>query len=247
MHRTRYEMSGLKRSSIQALTFDVFGTVVDWRSSIRREVEALARSKEIRLDGAKFADAWRALYQPSMEQVRRGELPWTPLDLLHRMSLERILEQFGLAGLSEEEVDHLNTAWHRLDPWPDVLAGLSRLRRDFILVTLSNGNVALLVNMAKRAGLPWDAVLGAETARHYKPEPEAYLQTAALLGLRPEQCMMVAAHNGDLIASGELGFRTAFVLRATEHGPDQKTDLAPEREFDIVAQDFIDLAAQLGS
>jgi 2-haloacid dehalogenase len=240
-------MNALNRSEIRALTFDVFGTVVDWRAGVSREVEALARSNGVPLDGAKFADAWRALYQPSMERVRRGDLPWMPLDELHRRSLQQILPQFGLSRVSEAQIDELNRAWHRLDPWPDVLAGLARLKRNFILVTLSNGNLALLVNLAKHAGLPWDAILGAETARHYKPQPEAYLQTAALLGLRPEQCMMVAAHNRDLVAAGDLRFRTAFVLRPTEHGPDQKTDRAPEREFDIVAKDFVDLAAQLGS
>ncbi len=232
-------------SEIRALTFDVFGTVVDWRTGIIREAEAIGHSRGLRIDAANFADAWRALYQPSLERVRRGELPWTRLDDLHRMALERIMPDFGLTGLGEEQIDHLNRAWHRLDPWPDAVDALTRLKRKFILATLSNGNVALLVNMAKRAGLPWDAVLGAEVARHYKPQPEAYLRTADLLGLKPEQCMMVAAHNSDLIAAGALGFKTAFVFRRTEHGPNQTTDLAPQRDFDIIAGDLADLAGRL--
>ena len=239
-------MRELDRSRTRALTFDVFGTVVDWRGSIVREGEGLGALWGIRLDWARFADAWRALYQPSLERVRRGELPWTRLDDLHRMALEKILSDFGATGLNEEQIEHLNRAWHRLDPWPDAIAGLSRLKRQFILATLSNGNVALLVNMAKRAGLPWDAILGAEVARHYKPQPEAYLRTADLLGLKPDQCMMVAAHNSDLIAAGKLGFRTAFVPRRTEYGPNQKSDLTAESEYDVVAENFIDLAAELG-
>lgn len=232
--------------SVKALTFDVFGTVVDWRSGVIREGEALGRAKGLDVDWARFADAWRGLYQPAMERVRSGAMPWTRLDDLHRMSLERLLAEFGIGGLSEDEIDHLNRAWHRLDPWPDAVPGLTRLRRRFILATLSNGNVALLVNMAKRAGLPWDAILGAEVARHYKPQPQAYLTTADLLGLRPEQCLMVAAHNGDLQAAAALGFRTAFVPRPREHGPGQTTDLRPDRSWDIVATDFGDLAARLG-
>ncbi|OLD96137.1 MAG: haloacid dehalogenase [Candidatus Rokubacteria bacterium 13_1_20CM_4_68_9] len=164
---------------VKALTFDVFGTVADWRGSITREGEALARSKNIHgVDWAKFADAWRALYQPMMQEVRSGRRPWTKLDDLHRMNLDRVLRDFSITGLSEPEIDHLNRVWHRLDPWPDVVAGLTRLKRKYILATLSNGNVALMVNMAKRAGLPWDVILGAEVARAYKPQPEAYLRSA---------------------------------------------------------------------
>ena len=232
--------------SVRALTFDVFGTVVDWRRSIIREGEALGRAKGLSVDWAKFADAWRGLYQPALSRVRKGELGWTKLDDLHRMSLDRLLEDFGIRGLDESEIDHLNRAWHRLDPWPDAVPGLTRLRQRFILATCSNGNVALMVNMAKRAGLPWDAILGAEVARHYKPQPEAYLITVEMLGLRPAQCMMVAAHNGDLAAAAGCGLRTAFVPRPLEHGPGQATDLTPTREHDVVAKDFEDLAKQLG-
>jgi 2-haloacid dehalogenase len=231
---------------VRALTFDVFGTVVDWRRSIVREGEALGRARGLHVDWARFADAWRGLYQPQLERVRSGQAPWTPLDALHREALDRLLAESRITGLTEAEIDHLNRAWHRLDPWPDTVPGLQRLKRRFVLATLSNGNVALIVNMARHAGLPWDAVLGAEVARHYKPQPEAYLTTAALLGLAPAQCMMVAAHNGDLAAAAGLGFRTAFVARPTEHGPGQTTDLAPARAWDVVADSFVDLAARLG-
>ncbi|MGH7278056.1 MAG: haloacid dehalogenase type II [Candidatus Rokuibacteriota bacterium] len=234
--------------SVKALTFDVFGTVVDWRSSIVREGQAFGRDKGLRhVDWVKFADAWRALYQPMMDRVRTGKLPWTKLDDLHRMSLERLLAEFDARNLSEGEIDHLNRAWHRLDPWPDAFLGLTRLRRKYILATLSNGNVALMVNMAKRAGLPWDVILGAEVAGHYKPQPQAYLRTADFLGLRGEECMMVAAHNGDLAAARKCGFRTAFVRRPTEHGPQQSTDLEPAERWDVVAESFTDLAGQLGA
>src|SRR5437762_9174063 len=233
-------------ASIKALTFDVFGTVVDWRSSLIREGEALGRAKGLKVSWTAFADAWRGLYQPMLEQVRSGAMPWTKLDDLHRMALDQLLVQFGVTGLTEAEIDHLNRAWHRLDPWPDAVAGLTRLRRRFILGTCSNGNVALIVNMAKRAGLPWDAILGAEPARHYKPQPEAYQITAEMLGLKTEQCMMVAAHNGDLKAAASCGLRTAFVPRPSEHGPGQSTDLAPAQAWDVVATDFVDLAAKLG-
>lgn len=233
-------------SGVRALVFDVFGTCVDWRSGVIREIEAAARRRGVAVDAAALADAWRGRYQPAMERVRSGERPWTVLDVLHRESLDALLPDFGLAMLAEEEREDLTRAWHRLDPWPDVLPGLARLRRRYILATLSNGNVALLVNMARRAGLPWDAVLGAEVARHYKPQPPAYLVTADLLGLPPGECLMVAAHNGDLAAAGALGFRTCFVPRPEEYGPAQRGDLVPERDWDVVARDFVDLAGQLG-
>jgi 2-haloacid dehalogenase len=233
-------------AAVRALTFDVFGTVVDWRTSIIEEGRLLGREKGTDIDWEAFADAWRGRYQPSMSRVRDGEIPWTNLDSLHRASLDELLEEFGINGLDEREKDHLNRAWHRLRPWPDSVEGLTRLKRKYILATLSNGNVALLVNMAKNAGLPWDAVLGAEPARHYKPQPQAYLITAELLGLAPHQCMLVAAHNDDLVAAGTLGFRTAFVPRPTEYGPDQKTNLRAEHDFDLVGKSFVDLAEQLG-
>lgn len=233
-------------TTIKALTFDVFGTVVDWRSSVIREGRALGQAKGLAVDWAKFADAWRGQYQPMIERVRSGQLPWTKLDDLHRMSLDGLIEEFQLKGLSEAEIDHLNRVWHRLDPWPDAVPGLERLKRRFIVAALSNGNVALIVNMAKHAGLPWDTVLGAEVARHYKPQPEVYLTSAELLGLRPDECMMVAAHTGDLAAASRLGFRTAFVARPAERGPAQARDARPEGEWDIIAESFLDLADRLG-
>jgi len=231
---------------IRALTFDVFGTVVDRRGSIAREVEAVAKRKGVGIEGTAFAEAWRDLYQPAMTKVRKGERPFVKLDVLHRENLEAILPRFGLNGLNEAERDDLNRAWHRLDPWPDVVEGLTRLKRKFILATLSNGNVALMVNMAKRAGLPWDTILGAEVARAYKPQPEAYLSACDMLGLKPEQVALVAAHNGDLVAASKCGLRTCFVLR-NEHGPKQTTDLKAEHNFDHVATSFVDLADRLGA
>lgn len=233
-------------SAIRALTFDVFGTVVDWRTSVAREVDAFARSHGLGLDGHAFADAWRSLYQPSMEQVRSGARPWTRLDDLHRESLLTLLDRFGVTGIPEDEIERLNHAWHRLDPWPDVVEGLTRLKRKFIIATLSNGNVALMVNMARRAGLPWDMILGAEVARAYKPQPRAYEAAADLLGLAPAACMMVAAHNADLHAAAKSGFHTAFVARPTEHGPGQTRDLAAEPGIDIAAGSFTELADLLG-
>ena len=233
--------------AVKALTFDVFGTVVDWRSSIIREVEDFSRRKGVAIDAASFADEWRGAYQPSMQRVRSGELPWTRLDDLHRMSLEGLLRRFGVSDAEPAEIDRLNRAWHRLSPWPDSIAGLTRLRRKYVLATLSNGNVALLVNMAKHAGLPWDCVLSAELARHYKPDPETYRMAADLLGLAPHEVMMVAAHNGDLVAARAEGLRTAFVARPTEYGPRQTKDLRAEHDFDVVARDFVDLAGKLGT
>ena len=231
---------------IKALTFDVFGTVVDWRSSIIAEGEALGARLGIKADWAAFADAWRAGYQPAMTRVRHGELPWTKLDALHRMTLDRLLAEFGIAGLAESEVAALNLAWHRLRPWPDSVAGLARLRRRFTLATLSNGNVSLLADLSKSAGLPFDCILSAELARHYKPDPETYLMAAEMLSLEPHEILMVAAHNSDLVAASTQGLRTAFVARPKEHGPGQKTDLTAERSFNIVAGDFLDLADRLG-
>jgi 2-haloacid dehalogenase len=239
-------MAASTLAGVKALGFDVFGTVVDWRSSIIREGEALGRAKGLDVNWEAFTDAWRGLYQPGLDKVRTGAMPWTRLDDLHRMSLDRLLVDFEIRGLSESEVDHLNRVWHRLDPWPDSVPGLTRLRKKYVLATLSNGNIALMVNMAKRAGLPWDAILGAEPARHYKPQPEAYLRTADFLGLRPEECMLVAAHNGDLAAAARVGFHTAFVRRPTEYGPTQTKDLRAEGAWDVVAESMVDLAAKLG-
>ena len=225
-------------SDVKALTFDVFGTVVNWRDSIAREAKSFLGPKGYEKDWHAFADRWRARYQPAMEKVRKGERPWARLDDLHRENLVELLKEFEISGLGEADIDHLNRAWHRLDGWPDSVEGLTRLKRKFILATLSNGNVALMVNMAKHAGLPWDVILGAEVAHAYKPQPEAYDRSAALLDLKPEQCMMVAAHNGDLVAARSRGFHTAFVSRPLEHGPNKTRDLKAEHDFDVDRRRF---------
>lgn len=234
---------------VRALLFDVFGTVADWRSGIAREAASfLARHGKAREDAAAFADAWRGRYQPAMEEVRSGRRPFVRLDTLHRENLEAAIAQFGIdpVRVPAAELDDLNLAWHRLDPWPDVVAGLARLKMRYIIAPLSNGNIALMIDMARRAGLPWDAILGAEVAQAYKPMPEAYLRTAEILAMRPAELCMVAAHNGDLAAARACGLRTAFVPRPREHGPGQTTDLQPEQDWDMVAADFADLARRLG-
>ena len=233
-------------ASAKALVFDTFGTVVDWRSSVAREVEALATRKGVTLDAAKFADAWRAGYGPSMNRVRQGELPWTKLDTLHRMTLDKILVDFNFTGLNAEEKDALNHAWHRLTPWPDAVAGLTRLKKKFIIAPLSNGNISLMTDLAKHSGLPWDVILGAELVHHYKPDREVYQSAADILDLEPADVMMVAAHLGDLRAAKGVGLRTAFVTRPKEFGPDGKPDLKGDASVDLSATDFNDLARQLG-
>lgn len=231
--------------AVKALAFDVFGTVVDWRGSLIREGKLLGRRKKLKVDWAAFADAWRAGYRPAMARVRSGELPWTRIDDLHRMILDGLLAKFAIRGLSEDEIDHLNRAWHRLRPWPDAKAGLVKLKRKRIIATLSNGNVSLLTNMAKHAGLPWDCILSAEVMRHYKPDPETYLGAADLLGVKPQELMMVAAHKDDLHAARACGLKTAYVPRPREYGPTVKVDVAREPAFDLHARDFNDLARQL--
>jgi len=233
-------------ADVEAMTFDVFGTVVDWRSSIIREGEQLTVRTGIEVDWPRFADAWRAGYGPAMRRVRSGELPWTRIDDLHRMILDGLIPEFGLTALDEAARDDLNRVWQRLSPWPDTVSGLTRLRTRYVLASLSNGNVALLVNMAKHSGLPWDAVLSAELAHQYKPDPEVYLTAADLLGLEPEQVMMVAAHKGDLRAAAALGFKTAYVPRPLEYGPDREIDTTPDPSFDVNATDFNGLADRLG-
>jgi 2-haloacid dehalogenase len=219
----------------KALLFDVFGTCVDWRTSVAREAAVLG------LPGEAVADAWRGRYQPQLETVRSGEREWVVLDVLHREALDDVLDELGLE-LGENERDELTLAWHRLDPWPDTVAGLTRLKERFILAPCSNGHIAQSVNLARHTGLPWDAILGAEIARAYKPDPKVYLASVHALGLEPHDVCMVAAHNGDLLAAQAVGLRTAFVPRPAEHGPAQTTDLAPEGDYDVVATDFWQLA-----
>jgi 2-haloacid dehalogenase len=238
---------GGQPSSVKALVFDTFGTVVDWRTSVSIEVQQLARTKQLTIDGAAFADAWRGGYGPSMNRVRSGDLPWTKLDDLHRMILDRILSDFGVTTLTDSEKADLNRAWHRLKPWPDSPGGLARLKKKFIIAPLSNGNVSLMTDLARFAGLPWDCILGAELVRHYKPDKEVYLSAATFLDLQPGDVMMVAAHLGDLRAAKGVGLRTAFVTRPLEFGPGGKPDLKADASVDVAAKDFNDLAAQLGA
>jgi len=233
-------------SRIKALVFDVFGTVVDWRSSVIRHAENFGKAHGITADWVNFAESWRAKYRPFLDKVRSGELPWTELDTLHRMGLEELLNDFGIKGISEEAKADLNLAWHRLDAWPDSPPGLARLKSKFILATMSNGNIALMVNMAKYANLPWDTILGAELAHAYKPDAKTYLTGVELLHLKPEQVIMVAAHQEDLLAAGAQGLKMAFVKRPFEHGTNGKMDTTPDPSFDFVCDDFRDLATQLG-
>lgn len=226
----------------QVLAFDVFGTVVDWHSGITREVQALRPD----VDGAAFALAWRAGYQPAMRRVMAGELGWTLIDDLHRLILDGILGQFGLADLSEAQKQQLNKAWHRLDPWPDVLAGLTRLKSHFTICTLSNGNIGLLTNMAKRAGLPWDCILSAEVFRAYKPDPATYLGVAKMFDLAPVDVMLVAAHQDDLAAARACGLQTAYIERPAEFGAAQPKDVSPDPANTRHAKDLLALAEQLG-
>jgi 2-haloacid dehalogenase len=228
-----------------ALAFDVFGTVVDWRSSIIRELEEFGRTHGVQQDWPAIADSWRAGYAPAMDRVRRGDLPWTRIDDLHRVILEELLGAAGITSICVEDVDELNRAWHRLDPWPDTVSGLTRLKERFIITTLSNGNMSLLTNMAKRAGLPWDCVISAELFHHYKPDPQAYLGCADLLDVAPDELMLVAAHPSDLRAARAAGLMTAYVARPLEFGPGSTPYVVADDEFDFTATDFLDLAVQV--
>ncbi len=233
----------MKPITPRVLAFDVFGTVVDWHGSIRREVDALA----LGVDAGAFALAWRAGYQPAMRRVMSGELGWTLIDDLHRMILEQVLGQFGVHHLSEAEKLHLNRAWHRLDPWPDVVAGLTRLKARYTICTLSNGNIGLLTHMAKHAGLPWDCILSAEVFRAYKPDPATYLGVAKVFDLAPTGVMLVAAHQDDLAAARCCGLLTAYIERPAEFGVDRLKDVRPDTANTLHARDFLDLAMQLGA
>ena len=231
---------------VKAILFDVFGTLVDWRSGITRELTAFGAAHGIDASWEAVADDWRGEYQPAMDEVRSGRRAWTVLDVLHRESLERVLARHGIDGLTDDELHHLTMGWHRLDPWPDVVPGLNRLATRYTLGTLSNGNTTLLTDLAKHGGLPFQVILGAETACAYKPLPEAYLRNVATLGLEPSQVMLVAAHNGDLAAAQEQGLQTAFVARPTEHGPIQLTDLSPTGPWNILGGDIGAVATALG-
>ena len=224
------------------LAFDVFGTVVDWHGSIWREAEAMLPG----VDGNRFASAWRAGYKPAMDEVRSGQRGWTKIDDLHRIILDRILDEFGIQ-LDEGQRHELNRAWHRLAPWPDTVDGMLRLKSRFVLTTLSNGNLGLLANMAKHASLPWDLILSAEVFRHYKPDPETYLGVAEIFEVAPQDVMLVAAHEDDLDAAKACGLQTAFIARPDEYGPDIRVPTGDLTRFTLAARDLNHLAEQLGT
>jgi 2-haloacid dehalogenase len=230
--------------TVKALIFDVFGTLVDWRGSVAREAEALLAPRGIVLDWHELADAWRDEYQPAMEEVRAGRLPFCRLDVLHRRNLDLALGRFGLERIDGALRDELNRAWHRLDAWPDVTEGLARLRRSFLIAPCSNGNISLMVDLARRNGWCWDAILGAELARDYKPRPGVYLAAAAALDCAPAEVMMVAAHSSDLAAAAAAGLRTAFIARPDEMGPG-RGERAASVPVDVSAAGLVELADRL--
>jgi len=232
--------------AVKALLFDVFGTLVNWRDTIARDARTVLEPRGYTLDWFAFADAWRREYQGAMEEVRSGRTPFRKLDVLHRQNLDRVLPRFGAGALSEDDRRHLNMAWHRLDAWPDVAAGLARLKRNYLLAPLSNGNISIMVDLARRNDFPWDAILGAELAGDYKPKPRVYLTAAEAFDLAANECMMVAAHSYDLKAAAALGLRTAHVARPDEDGPG-RSEAAPTVPVDIAAKDLEDLAGQLGA
>jgi 2-haloacid dehalogenase len=232
--------------SVKALFFDVFGTLVDWRSGVAREAESILGAAGHKFDWFAFADAWLNEYQPAMEDVRAGRMPFCKLDVLHRRNLDRILPRFAVSGLAEEATRNLNLAWHRLPAWPDVPGGLARLERRFLLAPVSNGNISLMVDLARRNGFPWDAILGAEVAGDYKPKPRVYLAACEAFDLPPGECMMVAAHTNDLLAAAKCGLRTGHVARPNEHGPG-RGEAAPAAPVDVAATSLEDLGAQLGA
>jgi 2-haloacid dehalogenase len=231
--------------NVKALIFDVFGTVVDWRTSVIDECLELAKANNINADWGRFADRWRAKYGPFMNKVRNKEIPWTNLDALHRMALDELLSEFHIDTLSEDDKYQLNLCWHRLQPWPDSVSGLTSLKKHFVIAPLSNGNLALLTNMAKNADLPWDCILSAELAKAYKPDPCVYKMAVELLGLQPNEVVMVAAHQGDLRAAKKIGLKTAFIPRPLEHGSQSNPDLKPDPDFDVFASNLDELAKEM--
>jgi 2-haloacid dehalogenase len=235
--------------NLKAIVFDVFGTVVDWRGSVIAEGMTWGKAKGLDIDWAKFADCWRLGYQPAMDKVRKGAIPWTRLDDLHRMILDDLLQQFDITGISSEEKIWWNHVWRRLNPWPDSVEGLTRLKKKYIIAPLSNGNVALMASLAKFGGLPWDTILGAELVKHYKPDPETYLSAPYFLDLKPEEVMMCAAHVSDLRAARSHGLGTGFIYRPNEYGPGRlnMADKSKPGDFDVVSTSLVDLAQQLGA
>jgi len=240
-------MSSADPTRVRALVFDIFGTVVDWRAKVAAEVVRVGESRGLTVDGGAFADAWRAGYQPAMRRVASGAVPWATIDVLNREILDTLLPRFGLEALDEGERAHLNFVWHRLDPWPDSVAGLHRLKRRWPIATLSNGNVSLLVELARHGGLPWDTVLSAELIEKYKPDLAVYRMAARLLGIADGELVLVAAHPSDLDAAREAGLLTAYVARPLEYGREHRTEEVAPGRFDWQARDFADLASQLGA
>ena len=233
-------------SDLKVCIFDVFGTVVDWRGSLIEDLPKLGRKYGMDTDWTSFADDWRGLYQPQMSRVRKGELPWTRIDDLHKEAFEMLLQKRGLKHPGEEGAWEFTHLWHKLRPWPDSVEGIGKMKNKFVVATLSNGNVALLINMAKNSGIPWDHCFSGETFKHYKPDPESYLGVVDSMYLKPEQVMLVAAHNNDLAAAQKCGLSTGFVLRPGEHGPGQTRDLKAEGDWNAVGTSMIDLAKKLG-
>lgn len=239
---------GFDVSQVKAVVFDVFGTVVDWRSSITREVSAVANRLGVDGDWEHFADRWRGGYHDGMQSFRAGTRGWMKADTMHRERLDILIEEFGLTGLSDEETEQLNRAWHRLDPWPDAVEGLTRLKSKYVIGTLSNGNIGLLVNMAKYGGLPWDAVLSAENFQSYKPDPKVYLGAAELLGIEPGELMLGAAHLNDLHAAMDVGLRSGFIARPDEFGNgNPKAELEADDGIDVAASTYAEFAAKMGA
>ncbi|MHC8407033.1 haloacid dehalogenase type II [Pseudomonas sp. TMB3-21] len=233
---------------VSFLGFDVFGTVVDWRSGVARAAAAFLQRHGLNVDPLDFADQWRGLYQPSMQRVRSGERPFVTLDVLNRENLESVLARHDadFGGITNAELVDLNKAWERLDPWPDSVTALTRLKGKFSIGALSNGHIAGMLNLAKFGGLPWDVILGAEIAGTYKPQPQTYLKSAKAVGLAPAQIAMVAAHNSDLAAARAIGLKTVFVRRPTEHGPGQTSDLKAEQDWDVIVDSLTEAADALG-
>ena len=240
-------MMVVRVEKVGTIVFDVFGTVVDWRSSVIFEVQKVADSQGISIDVTAFVDEWKSCYREGMDRVNRGAVPWTNVDVIYRRKLDELLPAYSLGELSEAQKDHLNRAWTRLTPWPDSVEGLQRLKKKFVISTLSNGNFAWLVDMAKHTDLPWDCVLTAENARRYKPDAAVYRMAIELFGGDPSRVMLAAAHNYDLAHARSHGMATAFIPRPREYGPDQQTDLSPAEDWDVVAADMIALADTLGA
>jgi 2-haloacid dehalogenase len=234
-------------NGVQALTFDTFGTVVDWRSSIIADFRAFGGRRKLKADWVALLDEWKTAYRPGMDAVNSGRQPWTTVDQIYRRKLDQLLPKYGLGDLGGDDRVHLNRAWHRLNPWPDAVRGLKRIKKKYVISTLSNGDVSCLTRMAKHGGLPWDVILCAELFGRYKPDPAVYLGAIRLLGLKPHEVMMVAAHNYDLERARSHGMRTAFVSRPTEYGLNQTKDLKAASNWDIVAKDFGELANKLGA